>query len=234
MKPSTFAKTATLVFLTQLAMTAQAGRPLGTDDAGTAGAKSCQVESWIERDTTGGANKWVVSPACGLGDSFELGLELARTVPDDGISFDGTLALKWVNPEWKSGPLNWGVKLWHGTSNSRETPHWVDTSSGAMGLLTWTASEALSMHTNLGFTKDYASGNTEPLMNLALSWAPAPTLTLIAEHMSVRNSPSQVNVGARWWLKPEQLALDVTFGRTNDVEPVQTVTVGFGWYGIGW
>ena len=210
------AKSATLVLLTQLAVSAHAGRPLGTDDAGTVGAKTCQVESWIDRDTTGGFNKLVVSPACGLGDSFELGLELARTVPDNGTSFDGTLALKWVNPEWKSGSLNWGAKFWHGTSNSRETPNWVDTSAGVMGLLTWKASEDVALHTNLGFTKDYASGNTEPLLNLAVSWSPMPALSLSAERMSVRNNPGQFNLGARWWLKPDQLALDLTLGRNTD------------------
>lgn len=103
-----------------------------------------------------------------------------------------------------------------------------------MALLTWKAHEVLDVHTNIGFTKDHASGNTEPLLNLALSWTPQPSLNLIAERLAVRNSPTQYNVGARWWLQAERLALDVTLGRTNDVTPVQNVTVGFGWYGIGW
>lgn len=234
MKTLSLAKTATLVLLTQVALTAHAGRPLGTDDAGTVGANKCQLESWVDRDTTNGANKLVVSPACGLGDAVEIGLELARTVPDERISFESTLALKWVDPEWKSGPLNWGAKVWHGASNGRDTPRWNDTSTGAMALLTWKAHEVLDVHTNLGFVNDHASGNTEPLLNLALSWTPQPSLALIAERLAVRNSPIQYNVGARWWLQAERLALDVTLGRTNDVTPVQNVTVGFGWYGIGW
>ena len=122
MKFLSLAKTTTLVVLTQVALTAHAGRPLGTDDAGTVGANKCQLESWVDRDTTNGANKLVVSPACGLGDAVEIGLELARTVPDERISFESTLALKWVDPAWKSGPLNWGAKVWHGASKMAGTP----------------------------------------------------------------------------------------------------------------
>jgi hypothetical protein len=52
MKLSTLTTTTTLVLLTQVALNAHAGRPMGTDDAGTAGANKCQIESWIDRDTT--------------------------------------------------------------------------------------------------------------------------------------------------------------------------------------
>ncbi|WP_036248260.1 MULTISPECIES: hypothetical protein [unclassified Methylibium] len=89
---------------------AHAGRPLGTDDAGTAGATTCQVESWAERNSSTRERTWVVSPACGVGDAVEINLELARTVPDGGTRLESGLAVKWVDPAWKSGAFNWGMK----------------------------------------------------------------------------------------------------------------------------
>ena len=52
---------------------AWAGRPLSTDDAATAGAATCQAESWFQRAE--GARDVVLAPACGLGDAVEVGLE---------------------------------------------------------------------------------------------------------------------------------------------------------------
>ena len=205
---------------------AHAGRPLGTDDAGTAGATTCQVESWAERNSSTRERTWVVSPACGVGDAVEINLELARTVPDGGTRLESGLAVKWVDPAWKSGAFNWGMKAWRGTAHGRESPKWAPTSSGAMGLLTWKAGESASVHGNLGFETDHAVHTTQPLLNLALSWEATPSLTLVAEVMAVRRSPSQRNVGARWWVALECFALDLTAGRHHR-------TVGFGWYGIG-
>jgi hypothetical protein len=232
MKLSALSKASTLLLLTQVALNAHAGRPMGTDDAGTAGANKCQIENWIERDAAANANNLVVSPACGLGEAFEIGLELDRTVPDNGVRFASTLALKWVDPSWKSGPLKWGAKVWHGATNIRDLPGWTDATTGAMTLLSWKVSEAVDVHTNLGFSKDHVSGSTEPLLNLALSWSPEPSLNLMAERMAVRGTANQYNVGARWWLQTERLALDVTLGLNKNVTSGQNVSVGVGWYGI--
>lgn len=222
------------VLLALLPLAAQAGRPLGTDDAGTAGANTCQVEGWLDRASDTKARTWVISPACGLGDAVEINLELARTVPDNGTRFESGLAVKWVDPTWKAGAFNWGLKAWRGTAHGRVSPRWAPTTSGAMGLLTWKAGESVSVHGNLGFETDHSIRTTQPLLNLALAWEAAPSLTLVAEVMAQRRSPTQRNLGARWWVKPERFALDLTAGRTTGAAAATNVTVGFGWYGMGW
>lgn len=42
------------------------------------------------------------------------------------------------------------------------------------------------------------------------------------------------DAGARWWLLPERVALDVTTGRSTGTNSTRTTTIGLGWYGIGW
>lgn len=234
MKHSLLALTSSVALLAQLPLAAHAGRPLGTDDAATAGANTCQIESWLERGAGPKARTWVLSPACGLGEAVELNVELARTVPDDGIRFESGLAVKWVDPAWKAGPLHWGFKAWRGTAHRRHAPRRAATASGAMGLLTWRAGEAVAVHGNFGFEKDHASRRNEPLINLAFNWDATPSLTLVAEAMALRHGPTQRNLGARWWLQPERLALDLTAGRSTGAAPTRNVTIGLGWYGIGW
>lgn len=232
---SVLALARTAALLAQIPLAAHAGRPLATDDAGTAGAHTCQVESWIEHAAGSHARRGVVSPACGWGDAFEVGIELARSVPDDGIRLESGLSLKWVDPAWKAGSLNWGLKAWHSTAHGHRTSRTAPTASGAMGLLTWRASQAVAVHGNLGFEKSHHAGRgTEPLLHLAVSWEAAPALTLAAEAMALRHSPAWLSLGARWWLRPERLALDATAGRGNGAEPARNVSVGLGWYGIGW
>lgn len=234
MKFALLTKSCAAVLLVQACLTAYAGRPLGTDDAGTAGANMCQVEGWLARESANSTRTLVLAPACGLGDAVEIGFELARTVPDNDTRFEGGLSVKWVDPAWKAGALNWGVKAWHGTAHSRQAPTWSATTSGVMGLMTWQVSDGVVVHGNLGFEKDHPSHNTEPLANLAVSWSPAPSVSLVAEMMAVRHQPTQLNVGARWWLLPERVALDVTTGRSTGTNSTRTTTIGLGWYGIGW
>lgn len=234
MKLSLPAMASSIALLAHFPFAAHAGRPLGTDDAATASAGTCQIETWFERAAGPRARSWVLSPACGLGEAVELGIELARTVPDNGIRLQSGLAVKWVDPAWQAGALNWGFKAWHGSAHGRHTPRTAPTASGAMGLLTWRASETVAVHGNLGFEKNHASRSTDPLLHLALSWDATPWLTLVAEAMAQRPSPTQRHLGARWWLQPERLALDFTAGRNAGAEPARNVTVGLGWYGIGW
>ncbi len=233
-KHSFLAMAGSAALLAQLPLVAHAGHPQGTDDAGTTGAHTCQIESWLERAAGSGAKTRVLSPACGLGDAVEIGIELARTVPDNGIRLESGLAVKWVDPAWKAGSLNWGLKAWRGMAHGRQTLPSAATTSSALGLLTWQASETVVLHGNLGFEKDHASRSIEPLLHLALRWEATPSLSLAAETIALRHSPTEHNLGARWWLQPERLALDVIAGRSTGAEPARSVSVGLGWYGIGW
>lgn len=89
---------------------AHAGRPMATDDAKTVGAQTCQLESWHETTRTSKTDgvererKMVASPACGIGESIELNVELIRRLPTDGVRPRSTLAFNGWTPlgSWKA------------------------------------------------------------------------------------------------------------------------------------
>ncbi len=75
-----------------VSISAQAGRPLASDDAGTAAVGTCQLESWVERGS--GEHALVVAPACGIAQDIELGFDYTRPGSRDEVRGSGGLALK--------------------------------------------------------------------------------------------------------------------------------------------
>lgn len=219
---------------------AHAGRPMATDDAATVGARTCQVETWVEASRTSTADgrvhgrDMVVSPACGIGEAVELNVELMRSRPTDGVRLRSALAIKWVDPAWESEGLRWGLKFWHGTAHLETPSSSQAEGTGASGLLSWQASPALTVHANLGVERDHLSRRTHGLASAALDWAVTDRLHWFAEALKLQRQPAQFNTGLRWWLIPERLAFDVTAGRSPGVEPQRRLGIGLGWYGLEW
>ncbi|MEY2690437.1 MAG: hypothetical protein RL375_4637 [Pseudomonadota bacterium] len=209
--------------------TAQAGRPLATDDAGTAGAGNCQVESWWQRGHD--SRSVVVAPACGIGDAVEVNGEIERSNSTPPAQTDLTLGAKWVDPGWKLGPLAFGLKAWFGQTRwsggsqqqgERGVSLLVSTELGADG----------AAHINLGRLRDPADGRQHTLLNLALTWKPADHWLTFAEVNAVRRSPTEQFAGVRYWLHPEVLGLDLTVGQRAGQPDSRVWTLGLGWYGL--
>lgn len=211
-----------------------------TDDAKTVGAQTCQLESWYETTRTSKTHgiererKMVASPACGIGESIELNVELIRSLPTDDVRLRSTLALKWVDASWKLDGLSWGLKFWRATAHTEDPSSRQPEATGSSGLMSWEASNALTLHANFGFERDHASRHTNRLANLALDWAATERLHWFAEALHVDHQPMQFNTGVRWWLASERLALDVTTGQGRGFESQRRFSIGLGWYGFGW
>jgi hypothetical protein len=224
---------AALMSTALLVGSAWAGRPLGTDDAGTAGANTCQVESWFERARDQRA--WTVSPACGLGEALELGVEFSRPSPAAlaGERHSVGLAMKWVDPAWQAGPARFGLKAYAGTARQLGGG-WQPTARGLMGLATLALGEQASMHLNLGDEYDRGSGRHQALGQVALTWQPLEPWMLFGELQALRGAGgAQQTLGARWWALKDRLGLDLTAGRTAGQAGSAVWTLGLGWYGIG-
>ncbi len=219
----------------------RAGRPLGTDDAGTADKGTCQIEGWQERakDT----RALVVAPACGVADGIELGMDFTRPSPRDPVRQAAGMVLKWVPAEWRmeSAPGEWQFGLELSAAYQQPTDAgWKRTNAVALALATLKISPSMTLHANLGHLRDRAAQpntqQTATLLNLALVVTPTEHLLLFAEtQTNDRRSifGGAVNtIGGRWWLIKDRLGLDLTASRTAGSESGTTWTAGFGWYGI--
>jgi hypothetical protein len=210
---------------------AWAGRPLATDDAATAGAGTCQVESWVERGP--GQHHLHLSPACGVGDAVEINGEIVRRRADGEAATDLSLGAKWVDPSWKLGPLALGLKAWSGQHRLPDG-HQETGERGAAVLLSSELGASGAAHLNLGVLRDGADGKRHGLLNLAVTWKPADNWLTFAELNAVRHNPTTRSAGLRWWLRPDVLGLDLTASRSAGQAGPATLTLGLGWYGISY
>ena len=224
--------------LAAVPLIAAAGRPLATDDAATAEAGSCQIESWSDKRSSDRA--WVVAPACGLADGVEIGASYSLLRPSHPVRAAGGAALKWAPAAWKLdsgiGTVNFGLKAgadWAQPAGGR----WTRAGESLLGLASWQLHPAWTVHANFGATHDAASRTRAALLNLALVWTAGERLLLVAE--TQRNSKPEVfggavgTVGARWWLAKDVLGLDLTASRGSRSGNPTTWTLGLGWYGLG-
>lgn len=218
---------------------AWAGRPLSTDDAGTADAGTCQLEGWHER--AGPDRAWVLAPACGVAEGLELGAGFLRPEPRDTVRAGAGIYLKWVpaaaRVKTAAGELGFGLKL---STDSEQTvaEGWRRSSTEALALASWQPAADWAVHANLGTARQHgAGGQSATLLNLALAWTPGPQGLLFAElQANTRREAfggTVQTVGGRWWLVPERLGLDLTASREAGVAGPTRWGLGFGWYGIG-
>lgn len=224
--------------LALLTLPALAGRPLSSDDAGTADAGTCQVEAWAEK--VGSDRATVLAPACGLLPGLEFGADVAVPRPRNGVRAEAGLALKLAPEGWKLGlggrELRFGLKAGGGWLKP-EGAGWQATGSSLLGLATLEATETVSLHLNLGAARDRASRVTASVASLALVWTPLEPLLLFAETQANNRRDTfgaTVNsAGARWWLLKDTLGLDISASREAASGATTTWTLGLGWYGIG-
>lgn len=219
-----------------LPSSAQAGRPLASDDASTAEHGTCQVETWFER--SGNDHALVTAPACGVADGMEVGLDYTRPHPRDPVRASAGLALKWVPEGGKMSPplgeLTFGLKM-AATYDHPSDAGWRRAERSVLALATLQARDSVTAHVNLGAAREHEGGSTASLLNLAIVWSPHDRTVLFAERqMNDKRSVfgGAVNtVGARWWLAKDRWGLDLTTSHQSGVGSASW-TLGLGWYGV--
>jgi hypothetical protein len=236
--PSSIPRFACAAFGLLLAVPAHAGRPLATDDAATAGASTCQLEGWFQRNSA--QREWVLAPACGIGESFELGLEGVRPSPRDGVHFGGAVALKWVPGAKFATPLGalvLGAKA--GASHAKPPGgQWRHTGADVAALASLAPSDRWSLHANAGTRRERDAGVNASVLNVAAAYESADSWLAFVEALANDRRPLLGNVvrgaGVRWWVTKDRLGFDVTASRQAGGTGGTLWTVGFGWYGIGY
>lgn len=228
------------VILLAAASGAHAGRPLGTDDANSADAGTCQVEAWAERSRGAADGAFVLAPACGLRTGLELGADHTRFQAGQGVRSAAGLALKWVPGaaalDTALGPLALGLKASLGYVEPAGQG-WRRSAAGLLAVATLKPADSLALHANLGLQRSAVDGRSTSQLRLAVAWTPHPAALLFAETQANERPAAEgaaiTTLGGRWWLLPERLGLDLTASREAGTGAAPRWTLGLGGYGIG-
>lgn len=210
---------------------AHAGRPLSADDAAVIPKGECQIESWYQ--SADGARELHVAPGCGVFDDVEFGLEGVRFSPavDDRHALGAQL--KAVFPALDTAGWNFGAKLNAAVARPAVDGGWETDAYSATGIATRPLAEGLALHLNLGAERRKREHLTAATYAVALAWDATPQVQVFAEVLGDdRDSATRV-VGARWWLQPETVGLDLTVGHQAGVSGSRFVTIGLCFYGLG-
>lgn len=191
---------------------AHAARPMVVDDARVVDPKACQVESWV-RDNQDGSREYWALPACNFTGHFELTAGGARTRdPLSGVATsDLVLQAKGL---FRALPEHgWGAGWVVGNVRHPSAPGegggpyaygMFSTSSFAGRLVT---------HANLGATRDTVQGEARLTWGFGTEIGVVGTrLQLLGEVFGVRGERPFSQVGFRWWVIPDRLQLDATWG----------------------
>jgi hypothetical protein len=204
---------------------AEAARPLNTEDGGLADEAQCQLEAW--REFEGGRGRWVVAPACGLGEGLEGGLSVVQGHGERAAALG--FALKWMPEEGKVGDWAFGLRFEHARVRAGEPRSWRNDGNSLIGIIGWTPLKTVSVNANLGVGRPAGGGRTSAGA-LAIGWAVHPRMEIFNEWGKETGAPTSQFVGTRWWLVPERVGLDLTLGRSLPSHRWDQGSVGVGWY----
>lgn len=213
-----------------------AGRPLSTDDAGVAERGKCQLESWLERAQSDGAT--VFAPACGVASGSEAGLTIVLPRARDVVRTEAGIALKLAPDAWRhatpAGELALGLKAEVAFEQHARTDAWRHTSAGLSALVSWAPAPAWTLHLNLGTALHRPAHASSSMAKAALLWTPSVQWATFGE-VQWSSRPEVFGdavrtLGARYWLQPEVLGVDLTASRQNSAGATLW-TFGVGWYG---
>lgn len=210
---------------------AQAGRPLSTDDVSVIPQDECQVESWYQSAT--GAREAHLAPGCGFAHDIEVDVESIHLSPviDDRDAF--MVQLKTVFPALDAQGWSFAAKLNAGAVNAVGSTRWRSDVYSATGIASHHFGDDIDLHLNLGTERRQRERFSATMYAAALVWNAAPQALLFAEVLGDDKTGATQTVGARWWLQPERIGLDLTVGRQAGVPDSRFVTVGVCFYGLG-
>ena len=220
--------TSFLFFL--VALPAHAARPLTTDDASILDAKSCQVESWIDRgkDATTG---WVV-PACNLGLDTELQMGFARTRAGGEARFSEAYIQAKTLLREMTDQEPWGVGLVAGVTRRplNETHRGWHNPYVLVPFTQLICNTPLTFHANLGWTRDREARRDLTLWGAALEARVGSRLTLLAEAYGQNSEKPFLRIGGRWSAIKDRLDLDLTWvSRPGGSGDERLVSLGVSW-----
>lgn len=190
---------------------AQAARPMITDDSRIVDAKACQVESWWRAHRQGTPEFWAL-PGCSPTEHIELSAGGARQSVGGQPHLSDSLAqakllLRPLRPNDWGLALTLGRAVDHAGAGRRAPSNYLN-----LPLSHSMRDDALVLHLNLGARRELQSHRTVGTWGLGSELQLRPGLQLIAESYGESASRPFVHGGLRYWLVPDRVQIDTTYG----------------------
>jgi hypothetical protein len=209
---------------------AMADRPLVTDEASVNERGVCEVEAFGLKE--GDSRGAFLGAGCGIGANLELGAEYLATRPRFADRGGLQLQIKAATPASDDGSWAFGAKV---TGLVHHNPLVSDTKPDrymALGLASRSFAHGLAAHLNLGAQRDVGERRTLAVYGAAVTLEVGARGLVFGELFGDNRSGAFRNAGARLWLIPERLGLDVSVARQAGVPGSTLYTVGLGGYGL--
>ena len=206
--PSMLIRTTALALLLAPA-TAQAGRPMTTDDAAVLDPRTCQLEAWWQR--LHDHNEAWLAPACSIAPGWEAGLSLVRTREPGSASSErlGGVYVKTVFRPLQTNGWGLGMVLAH---LPLEAGSLAGDTALNVPLTVSLLDDAVLVHANAGWTRHYTIHQGGATWALGTEVAVTPRAALTLETFGARRGHSYVQAGARYSVIPNRLDLDAAYG----------------------
>ena len=189
-----------------------AARPMVTDDANVVDPRACQVETWV-RSGHVSTERWAV-PGCNFFADTELSVGSNLLSEPNGQTQQ--LRLWQLKKRWRVvEPGQWGLSTTVGR---------VDSPSSAAGFspaqdtylnipITLPTQQGTILHWNLGAYHHQAERVTQTTWGMGGEVPLNPSLFAIMEAFGETGSRSKVQMGLRYWIIPQAVQIDTTFGQ---------------------
>jgi hypothetical protein len=206
-----------LAFCAALPMAVQAARPLNTDDANVVDPKACQLETWVRR-TRSSTEQWAV-PGCNFWGDVEW--SLGGQQRNEDTPWSSSLLLGQAKKRWlRLSDGDWGVSTTLGFINTQPTSDFNAPITRAWG-------QDRFVHLNLGWVQHNRDGSSRPTWGLGGEWPLSPRLIAISEVYAETTTPSQYQVGFRFWVQPQRIQIDTTYGNlVGSANDQQWISIG--------
>lgn len=211
-----------------LAGTAQAGRPLATEDADVLERGQCEAEGFVARASASGepaVRGWTLQGSCGIGASTQLALATSRSrsngATGSGLLFGGKTGIVPRDGDGLGLTLAWGLvgEKPPGGSMEHELTYLNGVATRALGS-GWTG------HANLGWLRSESADASSTTWNLAVEKALGNGVDLMGEVYGDDRSDTWLGLGVRWSAS-DRLSLNASYATQNESPRVRLWTIGF-------
>jgi hypothetical protein len=216
------------IALFALAGTAQAGRPLATEDADFLSRGQCEAEGFVARASASGepaTRGWTLQGSCGIGLDTQLALAASRSRSDgvtgSGLLFGGKTGLLPREGDGLGLTLAWGMAGAKAPGGSME--HEL---SSLNLVATRELSPSWTGHANLGWLRSESADASSTTWNLAIEKSLGHGVELMGEVYGDDRSGEWLGLGVRW-AASDKLSLNASWATQNDSPRARLWTLGF-------